>query len=360
MNNIFEDKPISFNCSIGGNDEPFFIPLDKYDPIFLRLQIPQVEILLNGGVGSLPSASKVQLYATDEVGTNIYDYQQTSNMYALGRIENSGHSEYQFLFPNFNTNFYKLNPSGLINVGDVIEYTTLNGEYYIFEYGVDRLPPRFYQITTNTDELMLVDDNVPTGSILVYVNQTLVPVIKLFSKVSFSTINCFRFKIDVQFSESGHDLEFYTKPFKVMICEDTSLLEGIYPLNTIDCEKHIHQSAFGCPTLVGSIIPNYLRFRVYGDVQSEPNKIKKTYNSKWYNSKSERIKKHTLKSEPMPEWYCNEIENLISAKDFRVNGTNYVLDNSETITENTDILTTYKNINVPLSSSKCEIVFVCQ
>lgn len=371
MNNIFEESNlVQFNCNLKGIDEPFFIPLEQYDPIFLRLQIPYNEIDLNGGAGTLPNASNVQLYITDEAGNTIFDMQSNPNKYAFGKIEKSTErlAEYQFLFPipfGFGSIFLSTRPQiykFIPNVGDIIEYTTISNEYFMFKFDTDEMPERFFRGTTNTDEVFFIDNNVLASSLNLLVNGVAVVPIALFDVVgtSITDYSCFRIKVDVQFGESGHDLSYYTKPFKIINCEDTILLEGYYPLNTIDCEKHIHQSAFIADEVVGSVIPNYLRYRLYADMQNEPNFIKKTYNSKLYNSKAEKRIQRSLISGLMPNWYVSEIENLMMANNFKIERQPYYLENSENITENTDLPTEYKNINVILTASKCETVFVCQ
>lgn len=100
--------------------------------------------------------------------------------------------------------------------------------------------------------------------------------------------------------------------------------------------------------------------RIPADVDREANLIRKSYNDNCYNFKATKQKRYRLKSHPMPEWYVDEIEGLMMAQNFSINNSDYQIDNAENIFQVSDFLgQNYQNIDVPLSSCKCENVFVC-
>ena len=102
-----------------------------------------------------------------------------------------------------------------------------------------------------------------------------------------------------------------------------------------------------------------MRFRVYGDLQGNPNRVKKSYNSKFFTFKTEYQKRYNLITELMPEWYANEIECAMSGNKLLVNRKELYIEDTEVISDFDDLPSQYKKINISLSASKCEIVFSC-
>jgi hypothetical protein len=357
MNNLWESSSLQANCNICDADKPFFISVERSDLVGLRFQVPW-SLIVAAGLGIPTTAS---LAIVDEIGTTIYtDFGvNTSNRFLLGyRLDTTNKlAEYQIYtgvpmadeLGNNWSQFYFTATSGQIIS------STLYGVTWV--YGIDELPYPFIEVKPGV---------IVKGGILTDVNLTDVITIngtptaqqKLFSGTPPTSAteggNCFRYRLT--FTIAGVSRQFFTKPFKVVRCDDTVRLEGRYNLDQIDCNQYMHSSSSG---LTASIVPFMLLQRIPADIQRVANRIKKMQNENCFVYKSEIQKQYNLKSDPLPEWYVDEIENLMLAQDFRVNNQSYLIESAENIFENNDFGGNYQNINVSLQSCKCETVFVC-
>jgi hypothetical protein len=357
MNNLWESSSLQANCNICDADKPFFISVERSDLVGLRFQVPW-SLIVAAGLGIPTTAS---LAIVDEIGTTIYtDFGvNTSNRFLLGyRLDTTNKlAEYQIYtgvpmadeLGNNWSQFYFTATSGQI------VSSTLYGVTWV--YGVDDLPYPFIEVKPGV---------IVKGGILTDVNLTDVITIngtpttqqKLFSGTPPTSAteggNCFRYRLT--FTIASVSRQFFTKPFKVVRCDDTVRLEGRYNLDQIDCNQYMHSSSSG---LTASIVPFMLLQRIPADIQRVANRIKKMQNENCFVYKSEIQKQYNLKSDPLPEWYVDEIENLMLAQDFRVNNQNYLIESAENIFENNEFGGNYQNINVSLQSCKCETVFVC-
>jgi hypothetical protein len=67
-----------------------------------------------------------------------------------------------------------------------------------------------------------------------------------------------------------------------------------------------------------------------------------------------------MKSDPMPEWMVDEVENILMAQEISVDNLPVLIEDASNIFQNSDINgQNYQNIDLPLSQCKCENVFVC-
>ena len=358
MNNLWETSSLQANCNICDNDKPYFINVERSDLVALRFQVPWALIVAAGGGIPITAA----LAIVDETATTIYtDFGlNTSNKFLLGyKLDNTNKlAEYQIYtnvpmadeLGNNYSQFYFTATSGQIVT------STLYGTTFV--YGVDDLPYPYIEVKPGviTKGGILTDVNVTD---VITINGTPVTQQKLFSGTPPTSAteggNCFRYRLT--FTIASVSRQYYTKPFKVVRCEDTVRLEGRYPLDSIDCNQYMHSSSSG---LTDSIVPFMLLQRIPADVQREANLIKKSYNDNCFNFKATKQKKFRLKSDPLPEWYVDELEGLMMAKEFKVDNTPYLMDGVENIFQNSEYSgQNYQNIDVSLQGCKCENVFVC-
>lgn len=356
--NILEQSSVQSNCQLCGIDEPFFMPLDRYDPIFMRVQIPYYEYILNSN--DFPVIKKIEI--VDDTGTYMYGTVPTLGYKSGVAVDfDKKLIEYQFLFPTpfrheptFGQGHTVLYTFSAGN-GDVIEYERyLTGETQVFIVGIDEIPSFFLQISSNV--YMVADVNVSTLSLLKLkingVNVTPTLLLGYGAPLTQYKGQCFRYKITFGYDNSGKVIEIFTKPYKIVKCEETTLIESYNPNVTTDCVEHLHFSSW-------DYLGNYLRYRVYGDLQTANNIVKKTYNNKYFSVKSEYQKKYNLVAELMPEWYANEIEGCLLSQHLYINRNKLYNDESENTLLIEDLATNYKKIDLTLSASKCEFVFSC-
>ncbi len=68
----------------------------------------------------------------------------------------------------------------------------------------------------------------------------------------------------------------------------------------------------------------------------------------------------SLKSDPVPLWMERAAENVMCARDVMIDNVTVYNQDSENIAENPDVNGyEFRNIDVLLSLSKCELTFVC-
>lgn len=357
MNNLWESSSLQANCNICDADKPFFISVERSDLVGLRFQVPWALIVAAGG--GIPITASLAI--VDETGASIYTNfgVNTSNRFLLGyRIDGTNKlAEYQIYtsVPMADENGNNWSQFYFTATSGQIISSTLYGVTWV--YGVDELPYPFIEVKpgvivkggiiadVNLTDVITIN-GTPTTQYQFFPGSLVIP--------STEGYNCFRYRLT--FAVNGVNQMFYTKPFKVVRCEDTVRLEGRYNLDQIDCNQYMHASS---SSLTDSIMPFMLLQRIPADIQRVANRIKKMQNENCFVYKSEIQKQYNLKSDPLPEWYVDEIENLMLAQDFRVNNQSYLIESAENIFENNDFGGNYQNINVSLQSCKCETVFVC-
>jgi hypothetical protein len=360
MNNLWENSNIQANCLICNNDSPFIMPLKRTDLVALRFQIPYQNVINNGG--GVPIGANVSLSLTDEIGNNICTIgAANSGKFILGVTNDATNyiAEYQIYAPvpfkdeiGVYYSHYYLD----VTKGDIVFIPSLDVN---FIYGVDQLPSSLIEVKPGRivragDPITInVTDNAtingtPATQVLLYSSTT---------NCDFENFDCFRYRLRVSFTTLGSAEIYYTKPFRIERCTESIHLEAQYPSDTIDCNGYKHTSSFNISNIVDS---NRLFIRIPADMEREPNEIKKSYNSKCYNFKAEKIKRHRMKSDPMPEWMVDEVENILMAQTISVENLPVLIEDASNIFQNSDINgQNYQNIDLPLSQCKCENVFVC-
>lgn len=363
MINFWEESDISNNCQIGTNDEPFYIPITRRDLINLRLTIPYHIITLNGG--GLP-ISAIEMKIVDEVGTTtLCDYSNpATGRFLLGFVNDLDNrsAHYQIItglgLADENSANYAMY-SFSVTTNDVIELD-VNGTVYSFCYGQDVTP--FPLIEWASGKLCISLTAAEHGSTTLTKNGVVTAISSSVCAVpscAHEDFDCFRFKVSVTFSTLGITKHYYTKPYKVLRCDEPSVhIEAQYPVGTIDCDGQYHN---GSGASGASFHFNRLLMRVPGGIEKLPSELEKSYNSRSYSYRSSITKRYLLKSPPLPQWFADSFETAIAAKTTLFDGVEYLQNNTNTIFENPEIIgTTYQNINLNLQSSKCEKVFVCQ
>lgn len=352
MIQLFERSSQDSNCLIGVNDAPFTIPLIIEDNIFLRLQVPYYLVIANGG--GLPINANIKVLITDIDGTPLCDYGNGTIgrfLYSISNIPSLMIGEYRFMIPQRSNQFYSTIYWSL-NVNDVI-VVDYGGEIITWVYGKDNTP---YPFIDYAQGRVCVRFNYVTTTVVFYVNGVVVSGTTLFVNETTECYNqsCFRVCIAITFGASI--FYYYTKLYQLIKCKEESLyIESKYSSGDVDCGGHYNVSV-SSPTIHSD--KHYLR--IIGGLERQPTKIVKTYNNRCFQYKSEMVRQDLLISEPMPDWYQDAVETVFMGTNFKINGKNYLLENSENIFEKNDIKgTTYQNINVSLSRCKIESVFKC-
>ena len=360
MNNLWENSSEQANCLICNNDQPFIMPLQRTDLVALRFQIPYQNVISNGG--GVPLGANVSLLITDEVGNVICDLSTANNgKFILGVTNDASNyiAEYQIYaavpFEDAIGVYYSQYYLD-VAVGDVVFIPALDVN---FIYGVDELPSNLLEVKAG--RIVRAGDpitiNVTDNATINGAPATQLLLFTTTKNCDFENFICFRYQLRVNFVTWGNTISYYTKPFKIENCTESIRISSQYPSSTIDCNGYKHTSTFNISNIVES---NRLLLRLPADIERENNQIRKSYNQRCYNFKAEITKKYRLKSDPMPEWMVDEVENLIMGQNFYVDNIPYLMDSAENIFLNSDINgQNYQNIDLPLSQCKCEKVFVC-
>ena len=92
---------------------------------------------------------------------------------------------------------------------------------------------------------------------------------------------------------------------------------------------------------------NMLVANIDANCEEVASMVKKTYNAKYHNFKSEKQRRFNFKSDPCPKWYADHIENIILAKNFEINNTAYIMEGNDQIFKDSDIdSVSFLNIDV--------------
>jgi len=362
MTQLWElSSTIAADCDRGPADEPFYLQCTRRDIMQLRLIVPYAYVSLNGG--GIPTGTGVLLEVVNESGvTQLCDYDDATvgkYLYSYRNDSTNRIAEYQFLFnigmADSGGENYSLY-SFAVNDEDVVKLDTGN-EVYLFTYGVDNLPENI--IEYKAGELAVVLNGTEFTGYTLEINGIPDTVTALANTPTCANEAgaCFRFKVTLGMVTLGTDLTFFTKPFKVMNCDEESiLLEASYPSGFIDCTGHIHEGAGG------DQYKNKHYLRVPAEIERLPSTVKKSFNSRMYAYKTERQEQFRLLSEPVPQWFADAVETILTGQTVKADGVEYFNEGSEKIfEENNDRQgSNYINMNVNLQSSKCEKVFVCQ
>lgn len=352
MIQLFEKTSIDSNCDIGPNDEPFTMPILPQDHIYLRLQVPYYLVVANGG--GLPVGANINVDFVDVTGATILCDLTTpaSNKYLYNFFNNAGEriGGYNFMIPmSFVGYDYKTKAFSASTGNEIV--ADVNGTIYTWIYGVDNTPYPFIDYKSGG-----VCIRYPyLDPFTLYINGVGTVAGDLFTGDENSCLGtyCFRVRIKVTFGATTY--EYYTKLFQFnYVCEDdTLLITSSYGRGMIDCAGQYYNG--GNATVGG----NELYLRINGDTERMPSKLTKTINQKCFLYRSEVQKMIRLRSLPMPQWFQDACETLMLGKNFKIDGVPYQLE-QENIFENNDVQgSVFQNINVPLSTCKCENVFVC-
>jgi hypothetical protein len=332
---------------------PFYIPYTKYDHIFLRLQPPHYLITANGG--GLPIGGNIKVYAYNvDAVTPLCDLGKPSaGKYLYNFVLNSTLGEYRFMIPLKITQNGSLKTRKFpVNVGEEI-VVKINGNFFAtWRHGVDSTPYPFIEYKPGYICLR----TSPGNTVTVTANNVGVTVSDVFvdDEINCWAKTCWRIAIGVTFGTTEY--LFFTKVMQLVPCADSVSVfsESRYSYGATDCTGHFHS---GNEADLG-VRKHYLR--TLADIEKRPSIIKKTYNSKCNQYKSERSEQFQYRSLPMPDWMQNAEETLLLGKDLLLDGVSYMIDNTENIFSIHDVSgSNFQPIDVPLSLCKCSTVFVC-
>lgn len=355
-----ESNDISNNCLIGTLDEPFYIPIKRNDPLYLRVQVPYQFVTLNGG--GIPTGNKVDMKIVAVDGTTtICDYGDgTTAKFLYGYVNDSTNriAEYQFLtgIGMEDENFENHNIYSFDVVANDIVILAVDDIVYTFVYGIDEIPYPLWEYDTGKIAIVLSDTEVSLTTVDINGASGIIDTAVDVPQCAWENNDCFRVRIDIELTTYGNTITYLSKPYKILHCDEPSVwLTGKYPSGSIDCAGQKHESSGGY-----SFHKNLLMMRIIGELDDLPSEIEKTYNERSYNYRSSVIKRKVLKGDPAPLYFIDAVETVMLAKETRVNGVQYYAKDINTFTENIDINgVTYQNINISLQSSKCENIFVC-
>jgi hypothetical protein len=362
MIHLWEQSDVSDFCSNGGdNDQPFYIPVKRTDLISLRFQLPYGLVDMNGG--GLPIGDKVSLsIVSGDTATTLCDYSNsTINKFNFGYINDSTNriAEYQFLLGlgladaiGDNREIYTFD----VGEGDLV-YLDFAGTIYVFKYGTDSIPAPLIEWKSGSVCLSMTALEVATASLTINGSPNLFDAIFSTPVCAHEDFACFRFKLTVELVTYGTTQEYYTKPFRVVQCDEpTIFVESTYPSGVIDCSGQIHSSGGD------AMAANKLYMRIPAEIERVPSVFEKSYNSRSRSFKSSVTKKYLLKSLPIPQWYADAFETCMAAKTTKLDWVEYLQPDINSLFETNNELNghTYPNIYLYLQSSKCETVFVCQ
>lgn len=359
MNQLWETSLISADCDRGVNDEPFFIPITRRDLVQLRLIVPYHFVTLNGG--GIPTGTGVTLAIYNEAGTvQMCNYSDASVGKFLYSYRNDGANrvaEYQFLFALGLTDetgeTYSQYTFDVV-ANEVVAFDTGTKIYY-FTYGVDDLPPGFIEYKSGSIAIAMTNTEFSNYALEINGSTDTVTELATTPACAHEDFNCFRFRVTLNMSTLGQTLEYFTKPFKVVRCDEpTVYVQATYPAALIDCGGHIHEGAGGAQ------YKNRHYLRIPAEVEEQSPKVTKSYNSRSFNFKSQVQDTFLLKSDPMPKWFADAVKTIIASQEVRIDGVEYLTEDIDTIYEKNDFQgSNYMNFNLPLQHRKCEKVFVC-
>lgn len=360
-NNLWEQNSIGFNCEKCGLDEPFFMPVVRTDMMALRFIVPYYLVTANSN--GLPVGANVKLSMVDQLGTTELCSlgNASGNKFFWSRYNDVSNkdAQYQFYFPVPFKDQYGYNYSHVyfdVNVGQHVKITGANTAADTeFVYGVDPTPPIFQEIKAGR---LMFPYRMPGFMLLVYLDGVSSSYTYPYtgSTCSHENYNCFRVKLEINFTVSGVTKTYFTKPFKVTKCEDTLRITGQYPGGTKDCNGYMHNGTMSSP--IADL--NRLFLRIPADLTRDANKVKKTYNSKCFPIKSERIPMYNINSDPMPDWMVDEVENIMIAKDTQYDNIPLMLTDTDSIFSTQEISGfEYQYINLNLQSCKCLTIYSC-
>lgn len=360
-NNLWEQNSTGFNCEKCGLDEPFIMPVNRTDMMAVRFIVPYYLVAANSN--GLPIGAALKLSMVDQLGTTtLCDLGVATAgkfMYSRYNDVTNQDAQYQFYFPVPFKDQYGYNYSHAyfdVNVGQHVKITgsdtPADGE---FVYGVDPTPAIFQEIKAGR---LVFPFRMPGWILSVSLDGIPIAVGYPYagSSCSHENFNCFRLKLEITFSVAGVTKTYYTKPFKVTKCEETIRISGQYSSGSKDCNGYIHNG-----TMTPAISDlNRLFLRIPADITRDANKVKKTYNSKCFPIKSERIPMYNINSDPMPEWMVDEVENIMIAKDTQYDNLPLMLTDTDSIFSTQEISGfEYQYINLNLQACKCLTIYSC-
>jgi len=361
MNLLFENSNIQANCEKCGIDEPFYMPLARTDFNNIRLQLPYHLITANGG--GLPLGANVRVSLVNEAGTTqLCDLGGANGgRFLFGYYNNptSKIAEYKFILPqpfadevgkNYTWRYFD------VNVGQHVVITgtgtDADGE---FTYGIDPTPPIFNEIKSGRLAFPIVSTAVIWGISLNGVGIT-APLMFINTSCAHENFNCFRVKIAITFPISGVTKEYFTKPFKIVRCDDTIKLKGTFSGLSTDCNGYVHDGIWTNPIADH----NFLFLRIPAQISKTSNRVKKTYNNKCFSIKGERTPAFKLNSSPMPDYFVEYVENILIAKETLYDNSALLLPDSDALFSDIGVQGyQYKFLDITLTACKCEITYSC-
>lgn len=364
MNNLWENSNTSAACESCGIDDAFFMPVKRTDMFNIRFQVPWNLILSNGG--GMPVGNNVRLEFVDETGVNslcnLGPAALSNPKFMWSRLLDSGLkvAEYQFYMPiplaDEYSNAYSHAYFDVSNGQTVKIINSASGADCEFMYGYDQTPAIFQEIRPGR---LVFPYRIPGLSLQVELDGVPISIGYVYPQTicAHEFYNCFRVKLSINFSVSGYSKEYYSKPIKIVRGnEDTLRISTEYTGIRVDCNGYVHDGIM-TPAIADL---TRLFIRMPATLTKLANRVKRTYNSKCFAVRGERRSIYQLNSEPVPEWYASEVENVMLGKTILIDNTQLLYEGGESIFANIDV-PGYINqyMDVSLASCKCEKIYSC-
>ncbi len=217
MNELFETSNEQFNCNLCDNEEPFYIPVERFDMISLRVNVPYNYVTANGG--GLPSSANVAVSLVDETGTTtLCNYGTGATRLVQGNYNDGTNkvAQYQLYMPipfasapftppaspdYFSHAYFVVNQGDHVKIVGGDGYNTCD-----FIFGIDTLPANFYMIKPTTIAIPYKPGTL--GNILTIngTPTTYTPLYGTLLSCDHEYFSCFRVKIVVTFVTSSQVL----------------------------------------------------------------------------------------------------------------------------------------------------------
>lgn len=356
MTNLWEyDINNPKECDVCTFDTGYVMPLKNEGVISLTF-----DVFANTTLGGIPLDTK--LYRTDLLGNIVEDLGGINTFNGMSiMFGDATKGRLDIFIPapcgNGSDAFTALYQSqiatGTIGATAIVEIGTLGPTPFTVEFTIgDPAPWPVYQIGPNA---YIINDQYQ-GTIL---TAGLVFVDNMFSVQKTDVIGCHRYMLELP-DGSGGTLEFYTVPFQCDKCSDGVVeLEGVYPLNQIDCEDQIQtvSSPLGpTPPVDGQLTH---RLCVYGYTKKRQPKLTLNYSENCFHNSSSKVDRFQLLGRAIPSWLQNDMAAVLMAKTLFVDNVELMVD-GETFTEEQEIeMADFQNINLALRTCDCTLNFVC-
>lgn len=160
------------------------------------------------------------------------------------------------------------------------------------------------------------------------------------------------FYLEFLFDMNSTPYGVFSEPFKLVHCEDTLLIEGLFDVK--DCYgQYYGDNVEG----IGNWQNFYYQYRVQGYLELQSISISKEFVGNTERTVSSQLQeKYLLKTHRMPEQVVRMLSNMLSAPVVRIDGIEYVVDGD--LTKNNDIGNQWF-LEIPMRRNNCSKTFGC-